>query len=452
MTTRSHCCAGLTILFLAATAPAADLKGWHLIWGDEFNGKTVDPAKWYVEDAALVKNNELQYYAPDDVFLRDGCLVLRSQKRTVGTRDYSSGLVSTRGRFAQAFGRIEIRAKLPKGQGLWPAHWMLPEDGSWPPEIDIMEMVGSQPNNVVMSLHNGQWPDLWTQSMDYMGPDFSAGFHVFALEWEPGEMRWLVDGEVRHSTKQGVPQKPFYLILNTAVGGDMPGEPDDSTPFPQEHVVDYVRVYGRDIPGTCFLVTGAEHGRVAVSPKENRYKIGSAVTLTAISAIGYRFDHWAGDIAGTNNPVLLTMGGHRNVSAVFSIDPDAPVLLSQGKIATASSQQNETCIPQNAVDGNKQTRWSSEFADPQWFIVDLGTSHKIEALRIAWENAYAKDYLVDVSEDGKTWTNIHAKRGGRGNTEEIIGINATGRYVRLTGTARATEWGYSLWEFEVFGR
>lgn len=439
-------------LLAAFPALAQELPGWHLLWNDEFDGAAVDETKWRIEHAALVKNDEKQYYAPDDVYLEDGCLVLRSQRRAMGGREFTSGLVDSRGKFAMLYGRIEIRAKLPKGQGLWPAHWMLPDDGSWPPEIDIMELVGSQPDNVVMSLHSGQWPDLESQTMDHLGPDFSAGFHTFALEWEPDELRWYVDGNQQFSTGADVPQKAMYIILNTAVGGHMPGDPDDTTVFPQMHRIDYVRVYGREVPGTFFLVTAADRGRIAVSPKEPRYRAGAPVTLRAVSSIGYRFDRWSGDLEGAENPARVTMDAHRRIRAHFAPDPEAPALLSRGKPVTATSVEDDRFPARFATDGDPGTRWSSAFADPQSVTVDLGERHAIRAIRLEWENAYAKSYLIDVSDDGRTWRNIHSKKGGHGRTEEIIGLTASGRYVRVTGTARGTEWGYSLWELEVFGK
>ena len=440
------------ISLLATASWAAAPRGWTLLWNDEFDGAVVDGTKWRIEDAALVKNHELQYYSPDEVYLQDGCLVIRSRQRAMGGREYTSGLVETRGKFAMTFGRIEIRAKLPRTQGLWPAHWMLPDDGSWPPEIDIMECVGSQPNVITMSLHTGSWPGLYSQSEDFMGPDYSADFHTYALEWEPKEMRWFIDGVQRFSTANTIPQVPMFLIFNTAVGGDMPGEPDETTVLPQFHQIDYVRIYGRDIPGEAYLITASEHGRIAALPKANPYKTGAPVILTAYPSIGYKFDRWCGAITGSNNPVRITMDGHRNIGALFVVDPKAPLLLSRGKPVTVSSVEKEDCGAEHVTDGDLKTRWASAFADPQQMTIDLGAVHPIEALRLSWEIAHAKDYMMDVSEDGKTWTNVHRKTNCLGETEEIIGLKCSGRYVRLTSLTRATEWGCSLWEFEVFGR
>lgn len=243
----------------AARAGSADSDGWQLSWSDEFDGPVLDDAKWRVEDAFLVKNQELQYYTPEDVYLENGRLVLRSQKRQFWGYDrgswrwfsYTSGLVETKGRFATTYGRVEVRAKLPATQGMWPAHWMLPVRDVWPPEIDIMELLGDEPSRVYMTHHWGSWPSVQSNGGDYAGPDYSADFHEFALEWMPGRLDWYVDGALRFVSVTGsIPNEPFYVILNTAVGGQWPGNPDATSVFPQYHEIDYVRVYELEGSGT----------------------------------------------------------------------------------------------------------------------------------------------------------------------------------------------------------
>ena len=243
---------------------------WRLAWHDEFEGSAVDTSKWRVENLHLIKNNELQYYAPDDVYLQDGMLVLRSQKRVYwgydsngqwGRYDYTSGLVESKGRFAWTFGRIEMRAKLPSTQGIWPAHWMMPTSGGWPPEIDIMELLGHAPQAVYMTHHWGTWPNVQSHGGVYIGPNFAADYHTFALDWQPGRMDWYVDGVVRFTSQTNVPSEPFYVILNTAVGGAWPGNPDGTTVFPQYHRIDYVRWFVRGVAGDINgdnLVDGAD--------------------------------------------------------------------------------------------------------------------------------------------------------------------------------------------------
>lgn len=221
-------------------------KGWKLVWHDEFNSRSLDLTKWTPENAALEKNNEMEYYTPEEVYLQDGNLVLRSSKRAMGRRKYTSGLVETRGKFTLLYGRVEIRAKLPKGQGIWPAHWMMPDDNSWPPEIDIMELIGHRPDKVHMTVHWSEGGRHRNTGESFVGPDFSKNFHVFAVEWEDDEIRWYVDGKLRFRTRDSIPRVPLRIILNTAVGGDWPGAPGRRTVFPQYHLIDYVRVYERE--------------------------------------------------------------------------------------------------------------------------------------------------------------------------------------------------------------
>jgi beta-glucanase (GH16 family) len=243
-----------------ATPPPSG-SAWRVLWHDEFEGTSIDTDKWRVEDLFLIKNNELQYYAPDDVYVQNGLLTLRSQERSYwgidqngnwGWHDYTSGLVESKGRFYNQYGRVEVRAKLPSTQGMWPAHWMMAADGDWPPEIDVMELLGHDPNTVYMTMHWGEWPGIQSYGGSYTGPDYSQDFHTFAIEWRPGRIDWLIDGQMRFFAGTGHPgqpfDQPFFLILNTAVGGDWPGNPDGSTVFPQYHEIDYVRWYVQGEP------------------------------------------------------------------------------------------------------------------------------------------------------------------------------------------------------------
>lgn len=231
----------------AAARPVSVRSPWVLTWRDEFNGRAVDTRKWTIYNKPAEHNHELQYYAPANVSVVNGCLRLASKKQNFKGREYTSGAVNSKGKFAQAYGRFEVRAKLPGTKGIWPAHWLLPGDGAWPPEIDIMELLGHEPTRVHLTNHWGAtWRWVKKNSGQFAGPNFTRGFHTFAVEWQPGRVRWFVDGAARFESRRGVPaNRPFYVILNTAVGGDWPGKPDKTTVFPQFHDIDYVRVYKR---------------------------------------------------------------------------------------------------------------------------------------------------------------------------------------------------------------
>ncbi len=265
-------CLTLASVEAAAEGERPSVKGWKLVWQDEFKSKRVDPKKWNILLREQSKHNELQFYVPDEVYTENGCLRLRSRVRDYGSMHYTSGRLDTSGKFAPTYGRFEIRAKLPGGKGLWPAHWLypqnrdwameclmaeavangrerlIPEHRPWYTEIDIMEFLGHEPTVLYGTLHYHSFDgQKRTSSGTWRGPvDYTKAFHLYTLEWEPSEMRWFIDGQLLHSTTSGIPHTPHYLILNTAVGGAWPGNPDATTVFPQYHDIDYVRVYQRE--------------------------------------------------------------------------------------------------------------------------------------------------------------------------------------------------------------
>lgn len=248
-----------------AATPTADwaAEGWELVWQDEFDGPEIDLTKWTQEvNGRGGGNNELQYYTerPENARIEDGALLIEARaERYLGLR-YTSARLRTLNKGDWKYGRIGIRARLPFGQGIWPAIWMLPTDnvyGSWAAsgEIDIVELLGHQPNIVHGTLHYGaQWPDNVNTGDSFVlaGADFSDDWHVFQLDWEPEEFRWYVDDvlyqtQTRWQTTKAPYPAPFdqrfHVLLNVAVGGNWPGDPDESTVFPQVMRVDYVRVY-----------------------------------------------------------------------------------------------------------------------------------------------------------------------------------------------------------------
>jgi beta-glucanase (GH16 family) len=249
-----------------ATAQITVKDAWIMVWNDEFDGTAVDPDKWGFENnGGGFGNHELQYYRPENATVEGGKLVIEARKEPYLGSEYTSSKMWTRDRADWTYGKFEIRAKMPVGKGIWPAIWMMPTDGQvyegWPTcgEIDIMEYLGHDPATVYGTLHYGSPHD--STGASYTLPDgqkFNDDYHTFAIEWEPGEMRWYVDGQL-YSTKNGWYSKSpnegadytypapfdrdFYMQLNLAVGGDWPGAPDGTTAFPQRMYVDYVRVY-----------------------------------------------------------------------------------------------------------------------------------------------------------------------------------------------------------------
>jgi beta-glucanase (GH16 family) len=237
--------------------------GYTLVWSDEFNGNNLDLSAWNQEignGSGGWGNNELEYYTNSlkNCFLSNGNLIIEARKEAIGGFNYSSTRMTTQGKKTFKFGRIDIRAKLPVSKGMWPALWMLGSNISsvgWPAcgEMDIMELVGSNPGRVRSTMH---WKSAsgthLSKGADYNLPsgDYSQQFHVFTMIWSQDEIKNYVDDKLILTTSVtdvGAASYPFnapqFFIFNVAVGGDWPGPPDANTLFPQRMFVDYVRVF-----------------------------------------------------------------------------------------------------------------------------------------------------------------------------------------------------------------
>jgi len=259
----------LLVLILGLVLLPLSAQNWQVVWHDEFEGESLDPDKWSYQTGTGSEygltdwgNNELQYYREENVTVSDGMLHITAKKENHRGKNYTSGRIRTYEKGDWTYCRIEFRAKMPLGKGLWAAVWMLPTDayyGGWAAsgELDIMEYLGQEHNMVHGTLHFGDsWP-----GNKYNGTSFTleegnlySEFHDFAVEWVEGEIRWYVDGELYQTLDEGdwysagepfpAPfDKRFHLLVNLAVGGNWPGSPDASTFFPQKLVLDYIRVY-----------------------------------------------------------------------------------------------------------------------------------------------------------------------------------------------------------------
>jgi beta-glucanase (GH16 family) len=240
---------------------------WVQTWGDEFDGPAralPDRTRWTFDvGGGGWGNRQLEYDtdSPDNVSLDgEGHLVITARRESLGANGFTSGRIKTQGLFAQRYGRIEARVRLPSGRGVWPAFWMLGADfptKGWPGcgEIDVLEMRGQEPSVVLGSLHGPGYSGGGALSARYRLTEgrFDAGFHRFAVEWDPNRIRFLVDDEPFQVVPAAsvlargdwVFDHEFFLLLNVAVGGDFVGPPDAATPFPQSMTVDWVRVFRR---------------------------------------------------------------------------------------------------------------------------------------------------------------------------------------------------------------
>lgn len=273
---RSHRCSpvlGLAVLGLAVLASSGCRIGnpqpvvateWRLVLDEQFEGaagQRPDPQRWtYDVGGGGWGNQQLEFDTdrPENVSLDgQGHLVITARKEPFQGQAYTSARILTKGRFTQQFGRVEARIKLPTGQGIWPAFWMLGADFDtvgWPAcgEIDIMEYRGQEPEVVLGSLHGPGYSGGAAITQRYTMPGggrFDQDFHLFSIEWDSERISFFVDGQAYQTVTRGqVPgrwvfDKPFFILLNLAVGGTFVGAPNAATVFPQSMVVDYVRVY-----------------------------------------------------------------------------------------------------------------------------------------------------------------------------------------------------------------
>ncbi len=245
-------------------------RSWQLVWSDEFEGdagQAPDSTKWVYDigngcDQASGcgwGNAELQYYTDrtDNVYLDgDGNLAITSRRESFAGSAFTSGRITTKGTFEQAFGRFEARIKMPWGPGIWPAFWILGsniDEEAWPQcgEIDIVEYRGQEPNIIHGSVHGPGYSggNPITKTYGFPNDRFDVDFHVFAVEWGENYIDYYVDETLylrvqpEDASGEWVFDQPFFILLNVAVGGNFVGFPTDQTPFPQTMLVDWVRVY-----------------------------------------------------------------------------------------------------------------------------------------------------------------------------------------------------------------
>ncbi|WP_194843247.1 carbohydrate binding domain-containing protein [Paenibacillus sp. B01] len=332
---------------------------WTLTWSDEFDGNAAQPdtngvdlSKWGYQLGNGAEygvdgwgNNEQQFYRKENIKVEDGKLVIEARKESVGGKPYTSGRMWTSPTFSQTYGKFEARMKLPAGEGLWPAFWMMPQDsvyGVWASsgEIDIMEARGRLLGEVGGTLHHGKtWPDNRYTGKEYHFPEGEdiTGFHTYGVEWEPGEIRWYVDGKLYQTqnewSSQGVGQpdkyafpapfdQPFHLIVNLAVGGNYDGgrTPQDSD-LPGRVEVDYVRAY--ELTGRDYRTPQEPSGVKEPIPADAKQPVdGSwihdrefARGLTDVAAPGATLDplYWnflhTGEFGGAGTAKIETVGG-----------------------------------------------------------------------------------------------------------------------------------------------
>lgn len=329
----------LSVVTITSPAFAQNLPGWNLVWADEFtqaDGTPPDSAKWgYDIGGGGWGNQELQYYTArtNNARIEGGQLVIEAHQENYGGRTNTSARLLTKGKASWTYGRFEARLKLPRGQGIWPAFWMLGANidaAKWPGcgEIDIMENIGREPTVVHGTIHGPGYAggNAIGGATNLSGAAVADAFHVFAVEWEVNRIRWFMDGQQYFTvTPANLPPgttwvftQPQFLLLNVAVGGLWPGYPDATTTFPQRMTVDYVRVYARSNGGACALPPTIENlspdgGTPFVDPTNKlSFQAGSPCAGIATDGIEVLLN-------GVNiSPLLNITGDATNRSVSFS--------------------------------------------------------------------------------------------------------------------------------------
>ncbi|MEA2973857.1 MAG: hypothetical protein QOG82_2315 [Actinomycetota bacterium] len=358
----------------AGPLPVGSSGGANLVFSDEFDGTALNSGKWHTcswwssTTCSIETNNELELYTKNNVSVASGMLKLQARKENAvawngKTYNYTSGMISSGGRsgsipagFTYKYGYAEARVKVPAGQGLWPAFWTLPSDYSWPPEIDIMEILGNKPNQQEMHYHYLNSAGVHQgPGQAWVGPDFSADWHTFGVDWQPNAMIWYVDGveRWRFTDASAITAKPQYLLLNLAVGGNWPGSPNAATPFPSDYLVDYVRVWDRfgtagsptttaPAPTTTTVPAPTTTTTIAPPPAPTGY----TATVKADGPVSY----WRlGETSGTAaaDSVGTSTGTYRNGVALGA--PSLLVSDSANRAASFDGVNDMVSVPSSAA-------------------------------------------------------------------------------------------------------
>ncbi|MFC0006363.1 glycoside hydrolase family 16 protein [Micromonospora siamensis] len=383
---------GLTVALTATTAAPAAAGPGAVTWSDDFTGAAGSPpdaGRWrYDTGGSGWGNNELQYYTTSTrnaALDGNGNLVITARKENpsgygcwYGSCQYTSARLLTRGTFAQAYGRFEARIKIPRGQGLWPAFWMLGNDiatNPWPNsgEIDIMENVGYQPSTVYGTIHGPGYSGaggLGGNTSLPGGQALADAFHTYTVDWAPDSITWYLDG-VTYSRKtpadvggnKWVFDHPFFMLLNVAVGGNWPGSPDASTSFPQTMVVDYVRVQAWDTGGsTTGPIVG--YGGKCVDVAGANPANGTAVQLWTCNGTAAQAWTWASDgsVRALGKCLDVTAGSTASGAKVQLYDCNGTgaqkwVFSSAGDIVNPQANKCLDATGVSSADGTRLQIW-----------------------------------------------------------------------------------------------
>jgi beta-glucanase (GH16 family) len=420
----------LLICFFALNQLSAQC--YSLVWQDDFNGTSLDTSMWN-RWVGTAYNNELQYYTarPENIAVSNGTLKLKGLAESYAGSNYTSGRIDTRYKADHTYGKIEGRMKIPAGQGLWPAFWMLPTDGLWPAggEIDIMEILGQTTNKNYGTCHyavNGVQASMGSYYIPPTG-NFADGFHTYTVEWTASTISWKVDGVQYYSvtkTQVGTANwpfnKPFYVVLNLAIGGNWPGSPNAQTVFPANMEVDWVKIYQVN---TNLTMTGAA---LCEPQTPTIYK------MPAITGATYAWTIPTGGtiISGQGTPNLTVKWTTQGSFAVNCTVVTACGTQVKSKTITVNANKfNNPSFESNKVDWTLiQYAGASVFTTPVNATAPNGTKTSklvVSALGSnSWDIQLVKPY-VNVLKDTAYTFRFWAKANAAGKHTQVNFLNPT---------------------------
>lgn len=409
--------------------PVGQADHWKLIFRDEFNGSSLDTQKWTTcfwwgnNGCTIATNNELEWYQPQNAAIKNGVLELRAQREKIASTDgkfypFTSGMVTTGrendnksdpARFTFRYGYVEIRARVPAGKGLLPAFWMLPANNSSVPEIDVMEVLGHAPNEVQMHYHfRTNSGDVDNEGAQFESPvSMADGWHTYGLDWEPDSITWYVDGVERwqYTNVGAISSTPMYLLLDLAVGGDWPGNPDDNTVFPSVFQIDYVRVWQQND-----LVSVAPSQDAYVDSSEPKKNFGSSGT-TYSDGDPIKITYLLYDLSNLSGRKILSAMLHMtttNDSGAASPDSHDVVLVND------TSWQEDTITYQNSTETSGTVLGTLPKAD------SAHTSYEVPLDASKLQPYLGKQVSLAIQSSGTDGLYLYAKESGVTSTQLIL--------------------------------
>ena len=467
----------VTILFILSFRITLFGQCEKLVWSDEFDGPSIDNTKWTFETGngqGGWGTGQLDYCTtrPENVRIENGVLVQEIRKENYVNYQYTSARMITYKKFDFTYGRVEARIKGLYSQGLGFAFWMLGssyESVPWPKcgEIDIFELTGKTPAFNIGTAHfQESWGHQWNQGQySLSNGTFADDFHIIGIEWSPKYIKWYIDGNVYHtfdiSNKiNGYDpfNRPFFIILSSGVGGSYSGNPDETTVFPMETEIDWVRVYqgsyNYEIKGSKDVIQNTANVKYTISPADTgltyTWNVPAGAEIVSDQGTGSIYVNW-GTSGGAVSVEITSACNSNTYSIPVSVVDPSTVSIAKNKPAYASSSESNLLMPEMVNDGDEGTRWSSAHSNPQWIYIDLLSRYNISKVVLKWETPSAKAFQVQVSDDHNTWQTVVTENSGTGGTQTFNLSNAIGKYIRVYGTQRNTQYGYSLYEIEVYG-